>query len=244
MSGAQEPRAPAPSAPEQLKRMAAERAAERVLPGMRIGLGTGSTVAQLLNVLGERAERGELDGVVGVPTSVRTAERAREVGIALAELDEAGTLDLTIDGADEVDPRLDLIKGLGGALLREKIVAQASGALMIMVDESKLVRRLGTRAPLPVEVTRFGWRAHLPFFQELGCDPALRQEEDGSPFVTDNGNYMVDCRFPDGIDDPGTVEEALRQRAGVVESGLFLAMTSVVVLAGVEGMRVLEREGR
>ena len=189
--------------------MAAEQAAERVLPGMRIGLGTGSTVAHLLDVLGERQGRGELDGVVGVPTSVGTAERARELGIALAELDRAQPLDLTIDGADEVDPGLDLIKGLGGALLREKMVAEASGALIIMVDESKLVGRLGERAPLPVEVTRFGWRAHLPFFRELGSDPVLRRSDDGRPFVSDNGNYMVDCRFGGG----STIRTPSRRRS-------------------------------
>ena len=224
--------------------MAAEQAAERVLPGMRIGLGTGSTVAHLLDVLGERQGRGELDGVVGVPTSVGTAERARELGIALAELDRAQPLDLTIDGADEVDPGLDLIKGLGGALLREKMVAEASGALIIMVDESKLVGRLGERAPLPVEVTRFGWRAHLPFFRELGSDPVLRRSDDGRPFVSDNGNYMVDCRFGGGVDDPDALEAALRRRAGVVESGLFLGMASAVVVAGGGGVRVLDRGGR
>ena len=231
MSGAREARPPAPCASERLKRTAAERAAERVLPGMRIGLGTGSTVARLLDVLGERAARGELEGVVGVPTSVQTAERARELGIRLAELDEVG-------------PGLDLIKGLGGALLREKMVAQASGALMIIVDESKLVGRLGERAPLPVEVVRFGWRAHMALFRELGSDPVLRRLEDGSPFVTDNGNYMVDCRFPDGIEDPTALEETLRRRAGVVEDGLFLGMASAVVVAGERGVTVLERGGR
>lgn len=243
MSGAREARPPAPCASERLKRMAAERAAERVLPGMRIGLGTGSTVAQLLDVLGERAARGELEGVVGVPTSVRTAERARELGIRLAELDEVEPLDLTVDGADEVGPGLDLVKGLGGALLREKMVAQASGALMIIVDESKLVGRLGERTPLPVEVVRFGWRAHMALFRELGSDPVLRRLEDGSPFVTDNGNYMVDCRFPDGMEDPTALEETLRRRAGVVEDGLFLGMASAVVVAGERGVTVLERGG-
>ena len=228
---------------EELKRAAAERAGERVAAGMRIGLGTGSTVAHFLDVLGERLARGELPGLVGVPTSVRTAERARELGIALAELHEAQPLDLTVDGADEVDPGLDLVKGLGGALLREKMVAQASELLVIMVDDSKQVRRLGSKAPLPVEVTPFGWQAHLSFLRDLGCEPILRMGQGERPYLTDNGNYMLDCRFPSGIDNPGAVEEALRRRAGVVESGLFLSMATTVIVAGAAGIRILERGG-
>jgi ribose 5-phosphate isomerase A len=228
---------------EELKRAAAERAGDRVAPGMRLGLGTGSTVAHFLDVLGERVARGELGGLVGVPTSVRTAERARELGIPLVELHEAEPLHLTVDGADEVDPGLDLVKGLGGALLREKMVAQASEQLVIMVDESKRVRRLGAHAPLPVEVTRFGWQAHLPFLRDLGCEPVLRMGADQGPYLTDNGNYMLDCRFPAGMENPGAVEEALRRRAGVVESGLFLSMASTVIVAGADGIEVLERGG-
>jgi len=226
---------------ERLKRAAAERAVERVASGMRVGLGTGSTVAPLLELLGERIAAGTLTGIVGVPTSVLTAERARALGIPLAELHEAAPLDLTLDGADEVDPGLDLIKGLGGALLREKMVAQASRELVIMVDESKEVRRLGTRASLPIEVTPFAWRAHLDFLLELGCEPVLRATAEGSPYVTDNGNHMLDCRFPSGIDNPGAVEAALQRRAGVVESGLFLGMATGVIVAGSGGVRTLER---
>jgi ribose 5-phosphate isomerase A len=228
---------------EGLKRAAAERALERVESGTRVGLGTGSTVAHLLDLLGDALRSGRLRDVVGVPTSVRTEQRARELGIPRAELHEAGRLDVTLDGADEVDPGLDLVKGLGGALLREKMVAQASRALVIMVDDSKQVGRLGLKAPLPVEVTRFGWRAHLPFLRELGCEPSLRAAPDGSPYLTDNGNHMLDCRFPIGMDNPGVVEDALRRRAGVVESGLFLSMATAVVVAGSGGIRVLERGG-
>lgn len=228
---------------ERLKRAAAERALEWVESGMRVGLGTGSTVAHLLDLLGERMRDGRLRGIVGVPTSLRTEQRARELEIPLAELHQAAPVDVTIDGADEVDPGLDLVKGLGGALLREKMVAQDSRRLVIMVDGSKQVRRLGTRAPLPVEVTRFGWQAHLPFLRELGCEPALRAGAGGAPYVTDNGNHMLDCRFPAGMDDPAAVQDALRRRAGVVESGLFLGMASVVVVAGEQGVQVLQRGG-
>ena len=210
---------------------------------MRLGLGTGSTVAHFLDVLAERLRSGSLSRLVGVPTSVRTAERSRERGIPLAELHECLPLDLTVDGADEVDPGLDLVKGLGGALLREKMVAQVSRRLVVMVDESKQVPQLGIRAPLPVEVTPFGWRAHLGFLRELGCEPALRADADGSPYRTDNGNHMLDCRFPAGMDDPDAVEEALRRRAGVVESGLFLGMATAVVVVASGGVRVLERGG-
>lgn len=228
---------------EGLKRAAAERAVERVESGMRLGLGTGSTVAHFLEFLAARIQAGTLARLVAVPTSVRTAVRSRELGIPLAELHEAAPLDLTVDGADEVGPGLDLIKGLGGALLREKMVAQASHQLVIMVDGSKEVGRLGTIAPLPVEVTPFGWRGHLPFLREIGCEPALRSAGDGSPFLTDNGNHMIDCRFAGGLDDPEAIEDALRRRAGVVESGLFLGMVMAVVVAGDDGVRVLERGG-
>jgi ribose 5-phosphate isomerase A len=228
---------------ERLKRAAAERALGWVESGMRLGLGTGSTVAHFLDVLGERIRGGGLGRIVGVPTSVRTEARARELGIPLAELHETQPLDLTVDGADEVDPGLDLVKGLGGALLREKMVAQSSRRLLIMVDESKRVPRLGTRAPLPVEVTRFGWKALLPFLEELGCQPTLRLDGNGSPYLTDNGNLMLDCRFARGMDDPGAVDDALSARAGVVESGLFLGMATAVVVAGARGVQVLERGG-
>lgn len=232
-----------PADAEQLKRAAAARALAWIESGMRVGLGTGSTVAHLLELLGDAVRSGRLERIVGVPTSVRTEQRARELGIRLAELHDAQPLDLTVDGADEVDPGLDLVKGLGGALLREKLVAQASRRLVIMVDESKQVRRLGTRAPLPVEVIRFGWQAHVPFLRDLGCEPTLRAAADGSAYVTDNGNHMLDCAFPAGMDNPGAVEDALRRRAGVVESGLFLGMATAVVVAGAGGVRVLERGG-
>ena len=156
------------------KAAAGAQAAQAVAPGMKLGLGTGSTVAFFLDALGNRYQEGELPGILGVPTSLRTEKRAGELGIPLATLEEVGTLDLMVDGADEVDPQLDLIKGLGGALLREKMVAQVTQHLIIIVDEGKLVDRLGTRSPLPVEVVPFSWKSQLPFLRGLGAEAVLR----------------------------------------------------------------------
>jgi ribose 5-phosphate isomerase A len=227
---------------DDLKRAAAALAVEEVASGMAVGLGTGSTVAHFLDLLADRLVSGVIDNIVGVPTSIRTAEVAARLGIPLTELAQVGELDLTVDGADEVGPGLDLIKGLGGALLREKIVAGASRRLVIIADEGKRVRRLGERSPLPVEVARFAWEIHVPFFEELGADPELRRSADGEPYVTDNGNYVVDCRFGGGIDDPSSIEAALRARVGVVESGLFLSMANRAVIGAHGGAYRLERE--
>ena len=229
--------------PSLLKRAVGVRAAELVDSGMRLGLGTGSTVAHLLVALAIRLEAGELHGIVGVPTSLRTATEARKLGIPLTSLAETPGLDLTIDGADEVDPELNLIKGLGGALLREKMVAQASRRLAIMVDDSKVGPALGTRSPVPVEVIQFGWEIHDPFMESLGAEPLLRVGPDEEPIVTDNGNFIVDCHFPGGIDDPEGFERAMRARAGVVETGLFLGMATEVLVSGPAGIRTLSREG-
>ncbi len=228
---------------ESLKRRAAERAAEWIRDGMTVGLGTGSTVRHLLDHLAERRAAGEWGSITGVPTSEQTAARARELGIPLRTLDEAPEVDLTIDGADEVDPELRLIKGLGGALLREKIVATASRRLVIIVDESKVVAKLGTRSPLPVEVDPFGAAIQPSFLRSLGAEPALRRGPDGAPLVTDGGNLIFDCRFPRGIDNPEGLEARLDGRVGVMENGLFLGLASAVVVAGAEGVRTVEREG-
>ncbi len=216
--------------------MAGRDAAGSVGSGMRVGLGTGSTVAHFLLHLGDRIASGELSDVVGVPTSIRTEEKALELGIPLGTLGGLGALDLTVDGADEVDPRLNLIKGLGGALLREKMVAQASRRMLAIVDDTKLVERLGQRAPLPVEVVPFEFASHLPWLERLGAEPVLRRNGDGSRYLTDNGNFVIDCHFAGGIPDPGAVDESLGRRAGVVESGLFLEMADEVVVAGKTGV--------
>lgn len=230
-------------AAEALKREAAARAVDEVRDGMVLGLGTGSTVAHFLELLGERLRDGDLRGVSGIPTSVRTADAAHTHGIPLTGFDAHHELDLTVDGADEVDPALDLIKGLGGALLREKVVAQVSKRLLIVVDESKRVHALGTRAPVPVEVASFGWQLHVPFLESFGARPVLREVggEEGVPYATDNGNYVLDCFFEEGVPDPRELERALGERTGVVECGLFLGLATRVVVAGEGGIEVLER---
>ncbi len=226
---------------EGLKRKAAERAVELVEDGMRLGLGTGSTARHVLEVLAERRVRGELPGILGVPTSHRTEELARELGIPLSTLDSETHLDLTIDGADEVDPRLELVKGLGGALLWEKIVASASDRMAVVVDDRKLVARLGERSPLPVEVVPFGWRTHVDAIRDLGGEPELRRDPSGEPYRTDGGHFILDCRFADGIGDPESLDTALCCRPGVVETGLFVGLADVVVVARADGTEIRRR---
>ncbi|HEX6134863.1 MAG TPA: ribose-5-phosphate isomerase RpiA [Longimicrobiales bacterium] len=225
---------------EAQKRAAAERAVEYVESGMRLGLGTGSTARHVLDVIAERLRGGALRDIAGVPTSRTTAAYARQLGIPLLELDDVQRLDLAIDGADEVDPQLDLIKGLGGALLWEKIVETAADRFVVVVDGSKLVQRLGERAPVPVEVVPFGWRTLLPHFAALGARPELRTDA-AKPFVTDGGHYIIDCHFDGGLEDAPATAAALRARTGVVETGMFIGMASAVVTAGAD-VRVLARE--
>jgi ribose 5-phosphate isomerase A len=225
---------------DRLKRMAAEHAVDLAESGMVLGLGHGSTTKHAVDIIGERVQNGTLQNIVGVPTSEYTAAQARLLGIPLATLVEQPVLDLAIDGADEVDPALNLIKGLGGALLREKIVEIAARRFVVIVDESKLVERLGTRGPLPVEVTQFAWKAHLRWLESLGCSGDLRREADGTPFVTDNSNYIIHCTFPDGIPDPVELGRTLIEQPGILEHGLFLGMATEVVVAGNEGLRIIE----
>jgi ribose 5-phosphate isomerase A len=230
------------SGAEALKRAAAERAAEWIRDGMTVGLGTGSTVRHLLDVIAERRAAGEWGTVVGVPTSEDTAARSQRLGIPLATLGERPRMDVTIDGADEIDPRLRLVKGLGAALLREKVVASVSDTLVVVADESKLVARLGTKAPVPVEVDPFAADVLPAFFRSLGAEPELRSR-DGRTVVTDGGNWIFDCRFPGGIDDPERLEAELNNRPGVVENGLFLGMARAAVVAGAKGVRVITLDG-
>jgi ribose 5-phosphate isomerase A len=225
------------------KQAAAECGAGLVKSGMVLGLGSGTTATLMVQAIGKGLREGTLQDVMGVPSSSGIAAVARESGVPLTSLDDRPALDLTLDGADEVDADLGLIKGLGGALLWEKIVATASRQVVIMVDESKLVNRLGTKAPLPVEVVPFGWKTHGPFVESLGGKPVLRTESDGRPFVTDEGNYILHCRFENGIADPRKLEAALLTRAGIVGTGLFLGMAHQVIVGKADGVEVLHRKG-
>jgi ribose 5-phosphate isomerase A len=226
---------------EQLKRAAAEKAVALIENGMKLGLGTGSTARHVLQLIAERRKHGELTDIYGVPTSRATENLARELGIPLTTLDQNPRLDLAIDGTDEVDPHLNLIKGLGGALLWEKIVACAAERFVVVCDESKLVNRLGDRAPVPVEVVPFAYQIHVPFLEDLGGKPKLREKEGGMPFVSDGGHYIIDCYFEDGISDPWRLEAELNHRAGIVETGLFLDMAESVVVAAADGINLLAR---
>lgn len=221
------------------KQRAASAAMEYVESGMVVGLGTGSTADCFLRELGGALGEGRLKNIRGVPTSVRSKQRAVELGIALVELADA-VPDVTIDGADEVADDLSLIKGLGGALLREKIVAQNSRRLIIIADSSKRVKKLGTHAPLPVEVAVFAHETHAAYLRGLGCQPVLRMEQK-EPYLTDNGNYIYDCRFAAGIDDPAALQQALRQRAGIIESGLFLGIACLALIGDDQGVVTLRK---
>ncbi len=223
-----------------LKKQAAWRAVELVGAGMVVGLGAGSTAALALRRLAQLLQAGQLRGVLGIACSLQVEAEARSLGIPLTTLEEHPVIDLTIDGADEVDPRLDLIKGGGGALLREKIVAQASRREVIVVDESKLVPVLGSRWAVPVEVIPFGWRSQAAYLEGLGAEVCLRGDA-GAAFHTDQGNLILDCRFGP-IARPGELAARLGERAGIVGHGLFLGLATDVIVAGAQGVRHLRRE--
>ncbi|MBW3628533.1 MAG: ribose-5-phosphate isomerase RpiA [Gemmatimonadetes bacterium] len=223
---------------DQLKRTAALRAAEWIRDGMVLGLGTGSTVYFLLEEIAAQRSRGAWKELVGIPTSEATTRVAKRFGIPLATLDERPRIDLTIDGADEVDDELRLIKGLGGALLREKIVAQASETVVIVVDRSKRVKLLGTHAPLPVEVDPFGAHTHDDFFTSMGGRPVFRSGPDRGLVRTDGGHLLIDVRFPDGIRDPAALEARVNNRPGIVENGLFIDLAHHVITASSSAVEV------
>jgi ribose 5-phosphate isomerase A len=227
-----------PSPLDGPKRAAAARAVAEVEDGMVLGLGTGSTASFALEALAARVAKGLR--VVGIPTSERTAMLARRLGVPLTDFAAHRRIDLTIDGADQVERgTLTLIKGLGGALLREKIVASASRRMIVVVDETKLVDRLGGETPLPVEIVAFGWQAVLDRLGEIGCAPRLRLAGD-EPFTTDGGNYIADCAIA-GISDAAVLEAQLSSVIGVVESGLFVGLASKVVIGRAGGVDVIER---
>lgn len=212
------------------KRDAAVRAVDAVQPGMVVGLGTGSTAAFAIEEIGRRVAARALHDIVGIPTSNASHRLALECGVPLTTLERHPKVDVTIDGADEVDPAGRVLKGGGGALLREKIVATRSARWILVIDPAKLVAYLGARYPLPVEVVTFGWEGHLDALRSLGAEPVLRLGGAEHPFVTDEGHYLIDARFPNGIVDPDAVHHALRERPGVVETGLFLGMSPEIVV--------------
>jgi ribose 5-phosphate isomerase A len=217
---------------DEQKRTAAEYAAGLVEDGMTVGLGSGTTALICVRALGERVRQG-LD-FVGVPTSEETARLARSLTIRLVGLDERGRLDLAIDGADEVDPQLNLIKGHGGALLREKIVARAAARLIIVVDNSKRVLRLGQQAPLPVEVIPFGWTTTKLRLEWLNLSCEIRGGE--NPYRTASGNYILDCHPTTGVDLASSlVADSIKLQTGVVEHGLFLGLASTVIVGKAGG---------
>jgi ribose 5-phosphate isomerase A len=224
-----------------LKRHAAEEALKFVTNGMTLGLGTGSTTTHFIELLGGSLNQGMLDDIQAVPTSEKTSELASTLGIPLTDLEKNPQLDLAVDGADDVDPQLDLIKGLGRALLREKIVEIHAKRFIVIVDESKLVTKLGERNPLPVEIIPFQSPATIRWLNTLGCRAEQWVEEDGSPVITDNGNYLVRCWFEGGIPDAHGLARTLADRPGVVEHGLFLDMANLVIVARSDGIHIMER---
>jgi ribose 5-phosphate isomerase A len=225
----------------RLKQEAAEQAVDLVKSGMIVGLGHGSTAAFAVKLIARLLKAGFLSDILGIPCSLQVEDEARGLGIPLTTLDEHPIIDVTIDGADEVDPNLDLIKGGGGALLREKIVAQASRREIIVIDESKLSPSLGTRWPVPVEVVSFGLRGQIHYLESLGGQVRLRQTSNGDRFTTDQGNLILDCDFG-AIADPENLASKLEARAGIVEHGLFLGLATEVIVANAKGVRRLTRD--
>ena len=219
-----------------LKQEAAEYAVRYIESGMAVGLGTGSTAIFAVRRVGELLRTGKLKNIVAFATSKVTAQAAMQLNIPMLPDDLPRTLDVTIDGADEVDPQLNLVKGGGGALLREKIVAQNSAREIIVVDESKLSSRLGTHHVLPVEVLPFGWRSAARYLESLGAKYVVRHAADGAEYRTDQGNMILDCEFGP-IADPAKLAGQLDRRAGIVEHGLFIGLTHLLIVAGASGIR-------
>ena len=225
-----------------LKEQAAHKAVEEIQSGMVVGLGTGSTVFYALQKISHLIKTGELENIVGIPSSKQTEKIANELGIPLTNFTEHKRIDLTIDGADEVDKYLNLIKGGGGALLREKILAQASKKLIIIIDESKLSPKLGKRWGVPIEVIKFAYPIEIEFLKTLAGEPELRKYDNlDEPVITDEGNYIIDVNFGT-IGNPFELASKLDSRAGIVEHGLFLHLASKVIVAGKEGIKIMEKK--
>lgn len=225
---------------DKLKRSAAKAAASQLQNGMIVGLGSGSTATLAVAEIGERVREGLQ--IIGIPTSEKTAAQARDLGIALSTLGEHVQIDVAIDGADEVElDTLNLIKGGGGNQLREKIVANASARFIVIVDETKVVRQLGDHAKVPVEVAQFGWQATARNLAKLGGNPTLRLRSDNERFITDGGNYILDCAFGP-IPSPAALERELNDVVGVVEHGLFIGMASKALVGAPGGIKTLDRK--
>jgi ribose 5-phosphate isomerase A len=227
---------------DELKKKAAVRAVDFIESNMVVGLGTGSTANYAIKHIGEKILSGKLRNVVGIPSSERSAILAQELNIPLTDLEAQPTIDLTIDGADEVDPELNVIKGGGGALLREKIIAQASGKNIIIVDESKLSPQLGTKWALPIEVIPFACRTEQLFLESIGGSATLRAGDNKSPYLTSQNNFILDTDFGP-ITDSAALVSRLNERAGIVEHGLFLGLATDVIVAASQGIRHLSRDG-
>jgi len=226
---------------EELKRMVAKEALNYIDDDMIIGLGTGSTTAYFIQMLGKKLMTGELEDVYGIPTSHQSRLLALESGVPVVSLDEVDAIDLAIDGADEVDPHLNLIKGRGAALTMEKIIEYRAGAFIVLVDESKLVEYLGQKMPVPIEVVPAAWRAIKEELEVFNATAELRMgvKKDG-PVITDNGNFILDAKF-ERIEDPLDMEIELNNIPGVVENGIFADIADIVLVGTREGVRKLER---
>ena len=230
--------------PDAWKRRAATAAVAEVADGMVLGLGSGSTAMLAVEALAARIASERLR-IVAIPTSRKTETLARRLGVPLTGFADRRRIDLTIDGADQIEATsLTLIKGLGGALLREKIVAAASRRMVVVADQGKLVDRLDQRTPLPVEIVTFGWETTLDRLTELGAATTLRMGPEAGPFVTDGGNYIVDCLFAQGLDEPAALARRVGALPGVIESGLFVGLASRAYIGGTEGVTVLDRDDR
>jgi len=225
----------------QLKQHAAERAVEFVESGMIVGLGHGTTAIWATRKIAELIKTKRLTSILAIPCSAQTEAEARQLGIPLTTLEEHPSIDLTIDGADEVAPNFDVIKGGGGALLREKIVAQATKREIIVVDESKVSSVIGTKWAVPVEVIPFGYGSQKAYLERIGARVSIRQKPDGSTFYTDQGNFILDCNFG-AISDPVALAEQLKRRTGIVEHGLFIRLVSDVIVAAPSGTRQLQQQ--
>jgi len=225
----------------ELKKQAAEKAVEQIKSGMVVGLGSGSTAYFAIKTIGELLNSGSLKDIVGIPTSKATEELAISLGIPLTSFEDIQEIDLTIDGADEVDDQLNVIKGGGGALLREKVVAQASKREIIVVDESKISKHLGEKWHVPIEVLKFSLQLEKRFLESLDASVVLRKADDGNPYVTDENNYILDANFGI-ISSPKELAHKLEERAGIVEHGIFIGLVNEVIVASPDGIKSITKK--